>query len=144
MLSKAVIYICINKTVSVSLQIFIFGFWFVKSACLLCFYYGNILTKWLSSWWLMEWSRVHCSHWERGQNIHEMRTREPSPPSHPVLPVAIHWKILGGDSGSCLLDFMSGMAEPFPFLIHLTTADGIGGYKIAFALKLAVVIEFAV
>lgn len=54
--------------------------------------------------------------------------------------VSIHQKILGGDSSSCLLDLISGMAEHFPFLMHLTTADALEGYKIAFMLKLVIVI----
>lgn len=62
----------------------------------------------------------------------------------PIHPVSIHQKILGGDSSSCLLDLMSCMVEHFPFLMHLTTADALEGYKIAFVLKLVVVIVVVV
>lgn len=57
----------------------------------------------------------------------------------PSSSASIHWTILGGDTSSCLLDPVSGMAEHFPFLIHLTTAHVLGAYNL-FTLNVTVVI----
>lgn len=107
-------------------EVFPPDFCFVKitglNLCMLCFYYDNILSKRLSLGRLMEWSRVHCVLWERGENIHEM---------HPHSP-CLHSLKDGWRPSSCLLDPMSGMAEHFPILIHLTTAHVLWAYNIAF------------